>query len=602
MEIFIEILNDSGLLEILSQPDMLILIGMALLLQLFAVTQSKKSKSGRSVSSFAGNWTKYQLVRQAKEQLKKSNLEEVCLYCGSFHDWQLNPLVIWFYLIFLGRPPSLFVPNANPGIQVIGAPGMGKTFNIIDRLLFSAIDQGFPILLYDYKYGAVGDKKDKSERKKGQTPLIASYAARHGYNLRIFAPGNPDTCIINPLDFLRDKYDFTMARTLIQTYQSNIKEGNSSSNEYFKNNSLALLEVAMLMAKGTKYPDFAMVKSILNLPDLAKRIKHAYQRGVLDIWHWDAFKAYIAVEESDNDGAATGILSGALAIIAPFVKPDLVSCFVGKTNVALDLLGKDILIFKSDMERRASLCPLIASNIELIVNRNFRGNRKIPLILCMDEYPTFKSIQSIEWPSTHRSNGLVMIVGYQAQPQLLDTYDKNKAEKLNSTISNRFWFNPQNEETAKEMSNKLGKKEIKITNRSKTTNRGNGGSTTVSIQYEQEPLLKSEQIQRMKKRCCIYTNQNSEDKKEAFLPEYIPKIKVSKEDLNMNTECVSMWHSTIENKVHENEKLHRIGQNIDNERILKDREELSLALYYLPEEKDSNVKENFNINTFDFME
>ncbi|MBW4532335.1 MAG: type IV secretion system DNA-binding domain-containing protein [Pleurocapsa minor HA4230-MV1] len=600
METFIEILNDSGLLEILSQPDMLILIAMALLLQLFAVTQSKKSKSERSVAHFAENWTKYRLIRTAAKQLKAQNVKHVCLYCGSFKDWQLNPLVIWFYLLFLGRPPALFVPHANPGIQVVGAPGMGKTFSVIDRLLVSAIDQSYPILLYDYKYGNPNDDDDPSERKDGQTPFIGGYAARHGYKIRIFAPGKDYTCIINDLDFLKNDLDFTMCQTLVRTYES--REANATSNKFFDSASQALLVTAILVAKGSKFPDLAMAAAIIQMPDLGQRLAYAIEQDRLSAWHEQGFSPYLSVALNKNDNTtAAGILAGAQNIISKFVRPDLVSCFVGKTNVSLDLGSKELLIFQSDEERQEILSPMNSAKIELVINRNFRKSRKIPLVFCVDEYPTIKSIQSIDWPARHRSKGLVMIYGYQSDPQILETYNSNMAGKLNAGIKTRFWFNPQSEETAKKWSDTMGKREVKIVNESKTINYGGQKSKTISTHYELEELRSPSNILKMKPFSCIYKNENSQNKKEAFIPIDIDRLHVSQEYIKMQNETAFMWHNNIESCLIKREKQYRSNQQIIGERILTDRKEESYRMFPMPEVP---ISPNFNINTseFDFME
>jgi type IV secretory pathway TraG/TraD family ATPase VirD4 len=70
----------------------------------------------------------------------------------------------------------------------MGGPGSGKTFSVIDQALLSAIDQGFPVLLYDFKYPT-------------QSKRIAGYAKSKGYKVNIFAPGYRESEICNPIDF-----------------------------------------------------------------------------------------------------------------------------------------------------------------------------------------------------------------------------------------------------------------------------------------------------------------------------------------------------------------------------------------------------------------
>ena len=94
---------------------------------------------------------------------------------------------------------TIWLPDANRGIAVLGGTGSGKTYGVIDPAIRSAIDQGFPIILYDYKYAE-------------QSSRIAGIAADAGYKVSIFAPSFPESGICNPLDFIRDATDVDMAR------------------------------------------------------------------------------------------------------------------------------------------------------------------------------------------------------------------------------------------------------------------------------------------------------------------------------------------------------------------------------------------------------
>jgi hypothetical protein len=58
--------------------------------------------------------------------------------------------------LYIGRPSNspfekqpLYLPDAQRGIAVCGGPGSGKTFSVIDPAIRSAIDQGFPAIVYD---------------------------------------------------------------------------------------------------------------------------------------------------------------------------------------------------------------------------------------------------------------------------------------------------------------------------------------------------------------------------------------------------------------------------------------------------------------------
>jgi type IV secretory pathway TraG/TraD family ATPase VirD4 len=109
-------------------------------------------------------------------------------------------------------------PDAQRGIAVCGGPGSGKTFSVIDPAVRSAINQGFPIILYDFKYPS-------------QTSRIAGYAAENGYNVRVFAPGYPESDVCNPLDFLKEDTDSLMARQMAEVLNKNFSTGGANKSE-----------------------------------------------------------------------------------------------------------------------------------------------------------------------------------------------------------------------------------------------------------------------------------------------------------------------------------------------------------------------------------
>jgi hypothetical protein len=110
-----------------------------------------------------------------------------------------------------GNAPAVWIPDAQRSALIIGAPGSGKTDSAIDPMIESAISQGLPCLIYDKK----GDQLESS----------AALAARHGYQVHVFAPGESYSGVLNPLDFIRDPSDAVMAGELATVINRNAREG-----------------------------------------------------------------------------------------------------------------------------------------------------------------------------------------------------------------------------------------------------------------------------------------------------------------------------------------------------------------------------------------
>jgi type IV secretion system protein VirD4 len=95
---------------------------------------------------------------------------------------------------------SLDIPQAQQSIVVAGAPDSGKTYSIIDPAIRSAIAQGLPIVVYDFK--------------GSQLEAHAAWAPARAIESMCLLPGQPYTGICNPLDFLEDETDALMASQL----------------------------------------------------------------------------------------------------------------------------------------------------------------------------------------------------------------------------------------------------------------------------------------------------------------------------------------------------------------------------------------------------
>ncbi len=107
----------------------------------------------------------------------------------------------------------------------------------------------FPIVVYDFK--------------GSQLAAHAAWAASQGYQVDVFAPGQPYTGICNPLDFLEDETDALMASQLAAVLQKNTqRDGGYRDNDFFNSAGTNLVEAVMLLAKRTPYPDLLMANKI----------------------------------------------------------------------------------------------------------------------------------------------------------------------------------------------------------------------------------------------------------------------------------------------------------------------------------------------------
>ncbi|MFB8798335.1 MAG: type IV secretion system DNA-binding domain-containing protein [Microcoleus sp.] len=478
----------------------------------------------------------------------------------------------------LGASPTVWFPHAERGTLVIGAPGSGKTFSVIDRMVESAFQQGFPVIIYDKK----GD----------QMKLLAPLAVRYGYDVQVFAPGEAYSGTINPLDFMRDAQDAVMAAEIGQVI-ANASPGESKGNEFFEKAGELMAKGLVQLAKSSPYPDLAFVYAIIQLPDLVKRIDHAVHRPdghplKMDRWIASSFSQLLSSKDAEKTVA--GIKATAEATYSSFIQKDLLRAFIGRSTIPIALEGKKCIIFKLDNKWRTVVGPLLAAAIHLCVVSNLSRVRSDPFLYCLDEFPSLKFDRMDQWANEYRSAGGVPIVGIQSLNQLYNLYGDKKGAAIASALSTHVLFNPGDFETAEKYSKRYGEVEVLVKNRSTGSSTGQQTSRSVnwSEQLQKKPLISPDEILRFPQGKCVITSPAYATGTEALFP-YPLKIPVRPGDIKRAKESEQLWDSSIRPQLERRAKALSVEQqtgkllNIDEELDKR----IQFAYQLLPHPNDS---------------
>ncbi|WP_204150031.1 TraM recognition domain-containing protein [Leptolyngbya sp. CCY15150] len=557
--------------DILGSPRGMLLLGLILVIYLLSLLAPSRQHltSGR----FAQRGDKLKASRQAYQQLNRGDADEVVLWCGSPPDALHNGLMAGLATAVTGQPPTVYVPDANRSAVVIGKAGSGKTFSVIDPMVASAIEQGHPILLYDYKADAYG--------KGGQISYLATLAARHQYNVQVFAPGRPYSCIINPLDFLQDANDSTTAGVLAEVFHRNLTRGGGKADAFFGPAGQRLIQALIQFAKSTQYPDLAMAFCVVQLPNLVQRLSYAAQQERLPYFVQVNFAQFISTGSSEK--TASGILATASDVLTRFMAPDLLQSLLGTTNVSAILERKELLAFQSDIFRQDVINPLLAAIINVVVNLNCSVQRQAPFIFSADEFPTIYMPQAPNWPNQHRSKGFTGIFGFQSFPQIVETYGQEQAKALLSACSTRFWFNPGDVQTAQRYSDELGETEVTFRTHSYSRSRGDdwGRNRSTSEQVRTKKLMTPDEVMRFGVGECLYINP-------AFnqYPIHYEQVPIPKRDRRLKKDCEGLWE-TIRDRMIRREHSRR--PNLDMEDQIRIRLKEADRLLPMPPEEGEDA-------------
>jgi type IV secretory pathway TraG/TraD family ATPase VirD4 len=403
---------------------------------------------------------------------------------------------------------TVFIPDGQRGTTVCGAPGSGKTFSVIDPMIRSVIDQGFPICLYDFKFPG------------GQAEIHAAYARNKGYDVRIFAPGFEGSESCNLLDFLKSADDSETAGQIAKVLNKNfsLNGGKGGEDPFFQLSGDQLIKAVLQLAKLSEFPDFLTCQKILALDssELIDRVKAAE----ISPWVKTSWDQFMSMRESEKTAASVAAIASLM--FTNFVSPDILPCLCGKSTIPLDLEGKQMIIFGMDQNRRDIVGPILATVMHMIVVRNIAKKRIDPLAVFLDELPTIALPNLVNWLNESRSAGFCGVLGYQNMTQLEQAYGKETARAILSGCNTKFIFNPGEYESAKYFSDYLGDEEIRYKQRSRSNSK-DGGSNSVSEQDKTKKMFSPEEILKLPAGSCVFINPAYANQTEASIP---MKLKV----------------------------------------------------------------------------
>ena len=436
-------------------------------------------------------------------------------------------------VVVKGDSATLWIPDTQRSIMVVGAPGSGKTFSAIDPMIRSVVEQGHPIILYDFKYPT-------------QTSCIAWYAEQLGYKIHVFAPGFAESDVLNLFDFLTGdpEKDGSLARQLANTMNKNFKLGASSGGggDFFDISGDQLVQGVMMLAKQMPHADLMMAQVILAAPQLIDRLFP--ESSGLNPWIRTAFDQIFSIKDSEK--TVSSVVGTATLNFTRLMMPSILSACVGQTTLPLDLDGKTMVVFGLERELRDVMAPIVATAIHMIVNRNLfrKGGRKDPLYVVLDELPTIYLPQIVNWENESRSDGYNGICGFQNKSQLEKIYGKEMALAIMGGCATKFIFNPGEVESAEYFSKFFGDEEIVRRNTSTSGGGGKGGtSTSKSLEISTRKLVAPEEFIGLPPGTCIMTNPAYANKDMAYLPRRL-SVQIPKEEIELAALIESNWIKT----------------------------------------------------------
>ena len=528
--------SNSGLKELLFSTEGLFLAGIFVAIALGSLLRggsrgARATKGKLATGRFGGARELARAKRVAIDQIQSR---------------QKQPVATW-----IGQPTSnpfeqspIYLPDANRSTLVLGAAAAGKTYSAINPIAMSAIDQGFPLVVYDFKY-------------PDQTSILATYAQMKGYQVQILAPGYPESGVLNPItEFIDDETSGLYASQLAEVLNANFaKQGATKTDDgFFGPAGNQLVKATLLLARTMKYPDLITCSKILSIDRLAHRI--LAKRKDLNQWIVDAFGQFTSSAGSEK--TESSIQATAQLIFNRFQIPEVLSVLCGESTIPTRLTGKTMLVLGLDQEKRDVLGPLFATIINLLVNRNMVMQRRDPLFFVLDELPTLYLPYLKNWPNEHRSKGLCLVAGVQNKTQVEGTYGQTEARTIIGAFGTIIYMNPQDIDTAEWISRSLPEKEVVLSSRSKSYASGRA-TTSYSEEVRAVPLMKGARINQMKTGEAIVVSPHFADGKSGFIPVHT-RISLGTRYQKLLDWCESVWEKDWHPALSQRGRIEQVGE------------------------------------------
>lgn len=327
----------------------------------------------------------------------------------------------------------LNICNCFRGTFVIGTPGSGKSFSVINSFIRQHSAKGFAEVVYDFKFPELAKIAYYNYQRNKQLGKIPS---NFKFNVINFSDIEYSRRI-NPLkrEYIEILADATeTAEALYESLQKGDK-GSGGNSDFFKTSAVNLLAASIYFwsrYENGKYSDLPHVLAFLN---------QEYDVLFKVLFSEPELKSLVSPFEAAYKSGAVDQLEGQMASL----KVQL-SRLATKESFWV-FSGNDFNLKVSDKKDPSYL--IIANNPKtqsmnsalnaLIINRltrlvNTKGN--YPTSIIVDECPTLYFYQLATLLSTARSNKVSICLGLQELPQLEEQYGKATAKTITSIIGN----------------------------------------------------------------------------------------------------------------------------------------------------------------------
>ena len=376
------------------------------------------------------------------------------------------------------------IVNPFRGTLLIGTPGSGKSYSVVNPFIRQMIAKGYTMCLYDFKFPDLGQIAyyhyllAKQQGKIQNHRFLVVNMDQVEYSKRI-----------NPLkrEYLQTLADASeTAEAIVESLQKT--ESSGGSDKFFTQSAVNFLASAIYFVsrhQEGKYSTFAHLLAFLN---------RTYEEIFTCLSTLPELESLLSPFRSALEKRAFEQLEGQVGTLKIFISR------LNTKETAWVFSGDDFDLKISDPKSPAILVLANSPSTQninstcysVIVNRltrliNTKGN--LPVAIVADEAPTLYIHRVENLISTARSNKVAVLLGLQELPQLKQLQGKDTATTMTAVIGNVLSGSVRNKETLEWLERMFGKR--KQLGESVSIDRT---KTSISLSEKYDPLIPAGKI------------------------------------------------------------------------------------------------------------
>ncbi|WKN44294.1 type IV secretory system conjugative DNA transfer family protein [Tunicatimonas pelagia] len=393
-------------------------------------------------------------------------------------------------IVIRTRRGYINVPNPYRGTLIVGSSGSGKSV-LGNAFLEQFVQKGFSGIVYDFKFPVLANILNTA---------LHCYGIAHGLRYYIVNFRNlSQSHRCNPLA-PENIPTLSHAEEYAQAIIQNLDTATIKRRDFFASSAQTWL-TALIWFFRSEHPQYCTLPHVINAvlyPDYT----HVISMLEANPQSSDLIRSIATAIRNKAEKQLAGVIASLQMMVTKLNSPEIAWVLSGD-DFTLDINNPDqpkLLCLGSDPGLVDTFSPVISLIMTVALKRMNQVGKHRSFVL-LDEAPTLYIPRFEMIPATARSNRIASVYMVQDLSQMIDRYGKDKAEVIIANLSNQFYGKASSVETARRVSEMIGREERSIQNHSRGMSHASRGgrnlSQNISVSQQERLLIKPQEVMQL---------------------------------------------------------------------------------------------------------